>query len=460
MSVMASWNGKTWGISPERIAALNGVSASVELDTENSDDKAGSPATKTKALKLQSMSFDFDLGVAVGCDVRGEYESWTALVGQYAPFYLGGTRFGPANLQLTGVSLGDTTVDNFGRILKGKITINLGAQSEKEAKDTVLTDPTAAADVYAFADDQLNELVQAGALQEVQLNADDIKSRNTAASVDAATLNGKLYAYPLTADNGYFMFYDKSFFTEDDVKSLDTMMEKAAAAGKKVSMDVANGWYLYSFYAGAGLNLSLADDGVNTVCNWNEAPGADVTQAVIDICKNPGFLALKDEEFTGKLKDGTLVAGVNGTWRANDAAEVWGDNYAACKLPTYTLNGEQVQMASFSGFKLIGVNPHSANVGAAMLLADYVTNEENETLRFQQRAQGPSNTNALAAASSPALTAVVAQSEYANLQRVGGNYWASAETLGQICVNGNPDGKDPQTLIEDAVAGITAPVTQ
>lgn len=131
MSVMASWNGKTWGVSPERIAALNGVSASVELDTENSDDKAGSPATKTKALKLQSMSFDFDLGVAVGCDVRGEYESWTALVGQYAPFYLGGTRFGPANLQLTGVSLGDTTVDNFGRILKGKITINLTEYAEE-----------------------------------------------------------------------------------------------------------------------------------------------------------------------------------------------------------------------------------------------------------------------------------------------------------------------------------------
>ena len=355
--------------------------------------------------------------------------------------------------------ISDKFIEKYGNY-GGKITINLGTQSESTAKDTVLTDPTAAADVYAFADDQLNELVKAGALQEVQLNADDIKSRNTPASVDAATVDGKLYAYPLTADNGYFMFYDKSFFTEDDVKSLDTMMEKAAAAGKKVSMDVANGWYLYSFYAGAGLNLSLADDGVNTVCNWNEAPGADVTQAVIDICKNPGFIALKDEEFTGKLKDGTLVAGVNGTWRANDAAEVWGDNYAACKLPTYTLNGEQVQMASFSGFKLIGVNPHSANVGAAMLLADYVTNEESETLRFQQRAQGPSNINALAAASSPALTAVVDQSEYATLQRVGGNYWASAETLGSICVNGNPDGKDPQALIDDAVAGITAPVTQ
>ena len=130
MAVMASWNVKTWGVSSQRIAALNGVSSSVELDTENSDDKAGSPATKTKALKLQSMSFDFDLAAAVGCDVRSEYESWTALVGQYAPFYLAGRRFGPANLQLTGVSLSDTTLDNFGRILKGKITINLTEYAE------------------------------------------------------------------------------------------------------------------------------------------------------------------------------------------------------------------------------------------------------------------------------------------------------------------------------------------
>ena len=117
MAVMASWNGKTWGVSSQRIAALNGISHSVELDTENSDDKAGSPATKTKALKLQSMSFDFDLAAAVGCDVRSEYESWTALVGQYAPFYLAGRRFGPANLQLTAVSLSDTKLDNLGRIL-------------------------------------------------------------------------------------------------------------------------------------------------------------------------------------------------------------------------------------------------------------------------------------------------------------------------------------------------------
>lgn len=343
---------------------------------------------------------------------------------------------------------------------KVNLTINIGVQSESECKDTVLNDPEAAADVYAFADDQLNQLVAAGALQEIpaEMNLEDVKTRNSPASVDAATIDGKLYAYPLTADNGYFMFYDSSFYTEEDVQSLDTMLEKAAAAGKKVSMDLANGWYLYSFYAGAGLELGLNEDGVTNFCNWNEAPGADVTQAIIDIAKNPGFVSLKDESFTGELKAGNLVAGVNGTWRANDAAEVWGDNYAASKLPTYTLNGEQVQMASFSGFKLIGVNRHSKNVGWAMMLADYVTNEENETLRFEMRGQGPSNLKALENAASPALSAVVAQSEFASLQRVGNNFWTPAESLGSILAKGNAEGKDTQALVDEAVAGITAPV--
>lgn len=131
MAIMAKWGPKSWEVSSNKVAALNGVSASVELDTENSDDKAGSPATKTKALKLQTFNFDFDLAAVVGSDVRSEFEDWTALIGQYAPFYLAGRRFGPANVQLTAVSLSDTTVDNLGRILKGKIAITLKEYAEE-----------------------------------------------------------------------------------------------------------------------------------------------------------------------------------------------------------------------------------------------------------------------------------------------------------------------------------------
>lgn len=131
MAIMAKWNGKTWGVSSQRIAALNGISASVELDTENSDDKAGSPATNTKALKLQSFNFDWDVAVVAGSDPRSEFESWKELIGEYDPFYLGGRLFGPEKLQLTAVSLNDTTLDDFGRILKGRLAITLTEYAEE-----------------------------------------------------------------------------------------------------------------------------------------------------------------------------------------------------------------------------------------------------------------------------------------------------------------------------------------
>ena len=131
MAVMAQWNGMTWEVSSNRIAALNSVSASVKLDTENNDDKAGSPSTNTKALELQSFSFDYDLASVAGGDVLGEFEAWTSLVGEYAPFYLAGRRFGPENLQLTEVSLGSTTLNDFGEIIKGKISISLTEYAEE-----------------------------------------------------------------------------------------------------------------------------------------------------------------------------------------------------------------------------------------------------------------------------------------------------------------------------------------
>ena len=346
---------------------------------------------------------------------------------------------------------------------KGNITINIGACSEADAKDNILTDPTAAADVFAFADDQLNELVAAGALQEVSLNADDVKSRNLEGSVEAASLDGKLYAYPMTADNGYFLYYDSSVISAEDAQTVDGILAAAAAAGRTFDMTLNDGWYIYSFFAGAGLEATLADDGVNTVCNWNEEPGADVAQAVMDIASNSAFVSAPDADIVSGITNGTVCAAVSGTWNAKVAQETWGENYAATKLPTYTMNGEQVQMGSFAGYKLVGVNPHSANVGVAMMLADYITNEANQQKRFEDRQLGPSNINVNASEAvqaAPAIAALAAQSDFSDLQRVGANYWDPAASLGQILASGETQGKTTQQLVDDAVAGITAAVAQ
>ena len=340
------------------------------------------------------------------------------------------------------------------------LTVELGVQSESRVKDVILTDIEAAADVFAFANDQIGELTNAGALQEIVLNTTDIIAANNSSAVEAATMDGKLYAYPMTADNGYFMFYDASYFSEDDVKSLDKMMEVAAAAGKKITMQFDSGWYSYSFFKGAGLDVGLNDDGETNFCNWNDG-GAAVVQAMLDIAANPGFISLDDAAFVTGIKDGTIIAGINGTWNADNASEAWGDNYAASKLPTYTLDGKQVQMSSFSGYKLIGVNAFCENVGWAMKLGEWLTNYDNQVRRFDERSQGPSNIQAAASdvvKADPAQAAFAAQLEYAGLQILGGNYWSPTETLGTIIVQGNPDGTDLQTIIDNTVEGIIAPV--
>lgn len=105
---------------------------------------------------------------------------------------------------------------------KANFDIKLGVCSESEARDNITTDVESAPDVYAFASDQIQTLVAAGALQEVTLNPEAVIEANggqDAGAVKAATVDGKLYAYPETADNGYFMYYNKEYFTEDDIYS-------------------------------------------------------------------------------------------------------------------------------------------------------------------------------------------------------------------------------------------------
>ncbi|MCM1268497.1 MAG: extracellular solute-binding protein [Bacteroidales bacterium] len=339
--------------------------------------------------------------------------------------------------------------------------ITLGAESESTAKDTILTDVEAAADVFAFADDQINDLVQAGALQEVVANYTyDVAASNVSGAVEAAGVDGKLYAYPMTADNGYFMFYDSSVFSESDVTSLEKMIEVADAAGKKIAMDISNGWYIYAFFQGAGLELTLNDDGSNT-CTWNAAGGTDVAQAIIDLTASNVFVDMGDEDMATQIAEGNVVACVNGTWRAETAQTAWGDNYAATKLPTFNAGGKDYQMSSYSGYKLIGVNPHSANLGWAMLLAEFLTNEDSQKARFDARGLGPANSAAAASdavQANPAIAALAEQAAYATPQRVGGNFWSPAETLGQILASGNPDGTDLQELLDTTVEGITAPI--
>lgn len=367
--------------------------------------------------------------------------------------------------------------------------IQIGVESESTAKDTILTDIEAAADVFAFADDQLPDLVDAGAMLELDSNMDqvlqtyakksldDVKAANVEVSITSATEDDKLYAFPMSADNGYFLFYDSTVFSEDDVKTWDSLLAAAKknGGGRKVGMTLASGWYNAGFFYGAGFTTGRNDDGTTSI-DWNGTSpdgvkGTDVVQAMLNIASNSSFMAIADGDISNQIASGNLCAVVSGTWDAKAVKKAFQhkdgkktvEGYAATVLPTYTAGGQQIQTGSVASCKLMGVNAHSKNSGWAVLLAEYLTNEESQAARFEAREIGPSNANAQASDAvqkNVALGALLAQNEYAVIQKAGGKFWDPAATFGEKIAQGKikSDEASIQAALDDLVTGVTAPI--
>lgn len=360
-----------------------------------------------------------------------------------------------------------------------KFNIEIGVESEATAKDTILTDVEAAADVFAFASDQIVDLNNAKALANIEdmdaalqnyakKSIADVKAANGEGSVEAASIDGKLMAFPMTGGNGYFLYYDSSVISEEDAATWDTLLAAADKAGKKVGMTLASGWYDASFFYGAGFTTGLNDDGT-TAIDFNGTSkdgytGVQVTQSMLNIASNKAFMAIADGDISNQIAGGTLAAVISGTWDADNAQKVFGNGYAATKLPTYTLDGKQVQQGSVSGYKLMGVNAYSKNVGWATVLAEFLTNEESQATRFEQRQLAPTNKNVAASdevSKNVAIAASAAQDEYGVIQTVSAKYWDPAKTFGEMIAQGSLSATDEKaiqealdTMVEGAKAAI------
>ena len=349
---------------------------------------------------------------------------------------------------------------------EAQFEITISEEDEKTCRDTVLADPAGAADLYSFASDQFDNLQRENALLPITDNTEQIVSDNggpDSAAVLSSSKDGTLYAYPMVASNGYFMYYNTAYFTENDITSFDRMLDIAAENGKKVAMDFTSGWYIYSFFKGAGLDVEMNENRVTNSCNWNDRSssytGVDVANAMLAIAGHDGFLNCTDENFVNGVKDGTIIAGINGAWNSGNVEEAFKENYNAAKLPTFTLAGNQVQMHSFAGYKLLGINAHTKNPEWAMRLAAWLTNEENQLTRFRKRGEGPSNVKAAASEevqAAPAIKALSEQSAYSHLQNVAETFWTPTFKFGTTIAGGNRDKADIQKLLDVMTEGITS----
>ncbi|HHW21472.1 MAG TPA: extracellular solute-binding protein [Clostridiaceae bacterium] len=261
------------------------------------------------------------------------------------------------------------------------IAFTYGVCTESDAKKLVPQDIDAAADVFIFSSTGLENLASVNSLAQFGGKyLDAIKANYPKVLVDSLTYeDGGVYGVPMTT-NTFFMYYDKSVFTEEDVKSLEAMLAKG-----KVAIPLTDGFYLSSFYLGAGASF-FGVDGTDRSAGINLGDKAvDITHYLVDFVKNPNAVVATPADALAMMREGNVNAYLCGTWQAAQTKEVLGDNFGIAPLPTINLNGTEVQMRPFGSSKAIGVKSTTKYPEVAIELAMYLGGYEGQKLHYETR---------------------------------------------------------------------------
>ena len=329
---------------------------------------------------------------------------------------------------------------------------------EGEAATQVLNDVESAPDIYCFAQDQLARLVQAGALAKPSEAAVKvITENNDTGAVKAATSAGSIYCYPLTSDNGYFMYYDKSVVKEEHLGSLEAIIEDCRAAGRGFSYELENSaWYNAGFFFATGCKSEWTMDTSGKFTSvddtFNSPEGVIALKGMQKVLKYEHYVNSSNTSDFAAANPSAVV--ISGAWGADAAKSALGENLGAAALPSFEVDGKSYHLGSYSGNKLIGVKPQTDayKVTGLQQLALFLSNEECQKQRFEQFNWGPSNKklqDSEAVKSDMLLNALAQQSVYAVPQgNIHGSWWDIAKAYATKAKTANTDAELTQALAD------------
>lgn len=346
------------------------------------------------------------------------------------------------------------------------LSVEVSVMGVDNTCDELKKDLDVAADIFLYPSGAVAELTEAGLLYPITVGAEDIMGAHGEASIRSCTgSDGYLYGVPVTP-NSWFMYYNKSMYTEDEVKSLETMMAKDLGEGiANFSCAISNSWYMSAFFYGAGGTLYGANGDDPTECSWNDETGYKVGEYLIDLANNDKYVEDIDGVGANLFKEGKVGAYCSGTWSAGDLQAALGDNYAACKLPTININGADCQLSNFADFKAFGIKSSTAYPKAAQELAAWLGGEECQLIRYETNQTTPT---VMALADNEAVKADLAtcalteQTNYSTPNPTTSQldqYWGPAGAFGSGVVYGDITRDNLQESLDAMVEGFLSTLT-
>lgn len=340
------------------------------------------------------------------------------------------------------------------------LTIECLAMSSGDALTSLEMDWTTAADIIQYSTGDGRDLVAQGLLLPIGLNYDALKDKYDAKAFESASFDGFLYGIPFSPST-WVMYYNKEIFTEEDVKSIEAMLNKDTGLQYNFSCAISSSWYIEAFYYAKGCTLFGEDGKQEGQCSWNDADGYQVSKYLMELANNLAYY----EDMNGYAYDyfleGQLGAFCGAAGSAAGLKAVLGDDLGVVKLPAANISGEEVQLRNFIEYSVYGVKANTQYPKEAQELAIWLGSEECQMARYEQFGVFPTmpelyrNETILGDIEANAL---LNQMEYCVVVpqiRSMKYYWDSATAFGEGLVQGTIAEDNLQHYLDVLVENIT-----
>lgn len=355
--------------------------------------------------------------------------------------------------------LTETQIKRYAEEKGVKISLEVVGMGEKSAPSQLMRDVENGPDLFFFAQDQLARLVQVNVITRLNAEATSkLKAEHDESSLMAATINEKLWAFPVTNDNSFVMFYDKRVVKEEHLGSLEDIIADCQEAKKKISFNLENegGWYNASFFFATGCESSweISREGTfeSYKDNFNSDKGLIALRGMQKLLKatyseGGSEIPLWNDSADVDNFNAAMPSAVvfSGTWKSKEAKALLGDNFGVAELPSFTVDGTSYHLNTFRGSKLLGIKKQTDATKLSFLLelAQYLSGEECQLERFLEFGWGPSNKAAQKnekVVADEVLQSLNKQYAHAVIQgQIPANWWTSAEAYVTVAKNSNYD---------------------
>ena len=215
--------------------------------------------------------------------------------------------------------------------------------------------------------------------------------------VESVVMNGSTWAVPISSGNHLMLLYNKALVPTAPATT-DEFVEvaKALTAGDVYGFayNQTEPFFANPWLGGFGGKV-FADDGVTPTLNTPEMVAT--MQFLYDIKYTTPIMPL-ESDYNGAdtlFKEGKAAMIINGDWSLAGYKEALGDNFGVAPIPEVSATGKMPAPMTSGVYFMIPVDLAGAELDAAKMFVEFVTNLENQTSMVTTLARLPGSIEAL-----------------------------------------------------------------